>query len=360
MRFEYSSLLFLLLLLPLLGAAIGVFSYRQRNAILSKLANQKVLNEIIPNFVSYKKKLRLDIIFTTSLLFLLTFALLRPQYGFTLAENRSRKGVDIVVAMDVSKSMQAADVSPSRLHVAKRAALDLINAVKGDRLALVVFAGTAFIETPLTEDLSAFKTFLNSVSTDLIPVQGTNFELALKKSLEVLSTDDAQAQNNKAIFIITDGEDLDGNLEQAKQLIKKLGVKVYVLGVGTKEGAPVPDAPSALQQGDGGRRNNQPNAATGSFKRDPQGNIVLSRLNEDLLRRLAKETGGNYLAAIDSTDTVGMLYRKLKGALDDLKFDAATIQVWNEYYQIPLFIAVLLLILPAGFLRLTNRYKDLL
>ena len=343
MRFEHS--LFLLILLPLLGAVLGIAVYRKKTSVMSKLAAPTVLSEIIQNFSSYKKQLKLDIVFTVSLLLLLTLALIRPQYGFTWKENR-RKGVDIVVAMDVSKSMQASDVSPSRLHVAKRAALDLVNAVKGDRLALVVFAGTAFVETPLTEDLSAFKTFLNSVSTDLIPVQGTNFEFALKKSLEILSAEDKQAQNNKAIFIITDGEDLDGNLEQAKQLIKKLGVKVYVLGVGTKEGAPVPDTSSALQQRD--NRHGTTVAGTGSFKRDQQGNIVLSRLNEDLLRRLAKETGGSYIAAVDSVDTVNMLYKKLKGALDDLELESSTAQIWNEYYQIPLFLAVLLLLLPAG------------
>ncbi|MDR2337236.1 MAG: tetratricopeptide repeat protein [Deltaproteobacteria bacterium] len=327
MNFGNANLLFLLFLLPLLGLLGRLFIYKRKIRDLKQLGTTKTLAELIPDFKAYKKHLKRQVYFMLLWLLFLTIALLRPQYGWNWRENH-KKGIDIVVAIDVSQSMLAKDVSPDRLQIAKRAITDLLNILQGDRVSLVIFAGTAFIETPLTEDMATFKLFLNSLNTNLVPVQGTNFELAFEKSIEAFTSSAAGVANNsRAIFMLTDGEELDGNLDRVKQKITELGIKLYILGIGTKAGAPIPV----------GNGNN--------YKKDAQGNIIISKLNGEFLENLAQATGGIYLPALADSNAAKTIYRRIKASLNDIDFETNQTKVWNEWYQLPLFLAVLMLLL---------------
>jgi Ca-activated chloride channel family protein len=330
MNLGNANLLFLVFLLPLLGLLAKLFVYKRKIRDLKTLGSSKVLGELIADFKGYKRRLKRQVYFMALWFLLLAVALLRPQYGWTWRENH-KKGVDIAVAVDVSQSMLAKDVSPNRLQIAKRAITDLLNVVQGDRVSLVVFAGTAFIETPLTEDLATFKLFLNSLSTDIAPVQGTNFELAFEKSIEALTGGEVgESNNSRAIFMLTDGEELDGRWDKIKQRINELGIKIYILGIGTKDGAPIPFG------------------HTNSYKRDQQGNIIISKLNGEFLENLAKATGGAYVPVMADSDAANTIYRRIKSTLHDIEFETNQARVWNEWYQLPLFLAVLMMLLFRG------------
>lgn len=261
------------------------------------------------------------------IIFLLLFSLLRPQWGFSWKASK-RKGVDIVVTLDVSESMLAKDVPPSRLERAKRKVLDLIEGLRGDRIALVSFAGSSYVECPLTLDYESYKLFLSSVNTDSVPIRGTNIENALSKSLAVLGVSSKQEINtlkDRAIILITDGEELSGDFEKISKIAASNNIHIFILGVGTKEGSPIP--------------------TESGYKKDKTGNVVITRLNEQVLRKLADDTGGIYVQSISSDKDTDAIYSQgIKKMLKDTEFSESEAKKWNEYYQWPLLLALILII----------------
>jgi Ca-activated chloride channel homolog len=274
----------------------------------------------------------------------LVFVLLRPQWGFVWKES-AKRGVDIIVAIDASDSMLADDVKPNRLIRAQRKVLDLLSHLKGDRVGLIAFSGAAFLEVPLTLDYGIFRLFMSSLSTDLIPVKGTNIESAIVESVNAFNRGAKSSSfsaappvnRTRALVLITDGEDFEGDLARAGALAKENKVHIYIFGIGTLEGSPIP--------------------TPGGYKQDKTGSVIISRLHEDRLEQLASETGGIYVKSITSDrDTTAIYDLGIRKTLDASSIKWGRGKRWNEYYQVPLLIALLLLILgPWG--RLPELFK---
>ncbi len=331
MNFGNSALTWLLIV-PLLLTILILWSTREKKRRLLLFSESTILSLIYPQFRTFRKKQVRAGALSVLIVFLLVLTLLRPQWGFIWKESK-RKGVDIVVAVDVSESMLAADVSPSRLERARYEILDLLEHLQGDRIGLVAFAGVAFIQSPLTVDYGTFRLFLNEISPELIPIQGTNIEGALEKSIAAfyLTTNNtgvvSKDKREKAIILITDGESFDGDIERVSKRAKEQGIRIYVLGIGSTEGAPIP---------------------TGAgYKKDRDGNIVVTRLNPEVLKSLALRTEGIFVNAISSDNDTKAIYEMgIKKTLLESSIEGGRAKRWNEYYQLPLFLAILLMILP--------------
>jgi Ca-activated chloride channel family protein len=319
--------LWLLLIVPA-GVLLGLLRKRGKERLLSAFADEALVAALVPAPQEISRTAKRYTWMLTLVLFFLVAALLRPQWGFSWKESK-RRGSDIVLAVDVSQSMLAADVPPSRLERARRKILDLLSQLHGDRIALVSFAGAAFIETPLTLDYRAFRMFLDLLDTSLVPLQGSNVELALDKSLKALGVDEQhQATGSKrgsAIILFTDGEELDGDVGKEIARAKATGVKVFVLGLGTPEGAPISTA--------------------NGYKKDKAGRVVITKLKPEILEKIALETGGTYIQSVSSDRDLDLLYRQgIKRALSESDMKIGNEKRWHEYYQYPLFFALLLLV----------------
>ncbi|VAW21892.1 hypothetical protein MNBD_ALPHA12-546, partial [hydrothermal vent metagenome] len=261
---------------------------------------------------------------------LLIIAMAHPQYGIKPVEVK-RSGIDIVIALDTSKSMAISDTKPTRFKRAVGEIGKVIDRLEGNRIGLVTFAGESFVDCPLTLDSATLRLFLRSVTIGSIPAGGTNIESAVTKALKSLAKSQVRS---KVILLFTDGENLEGKIDNAISTAKDMGVMIYAVGVGSTSGGPVP-AISA----DGKK--------TG-YKKDKQGNIIISKLDEKALRRLAKETGGKYFGANadGNFDISG-----LATALDKLtKTDimSAKFTEYEERYAIFALVAFVILFLEAG------------
>ena len=254
---------------------------------------------------------------------LVCVALARPQLGFRW-EEAHRRGADILFAIDTSKSMLTRDIKPDRLERAKLAVRSLVEKFPGDRVGLVAFAGSAFLQTPLTLDHGIFDESVASLDTSVIPLGGTNIAGAIRKARETLS----DTGHRKVLVLITDGENLDGNAVKAAEQAAKDEVAIYTLGVGTPKGELIPERGS--------------NGET-KFVRDAQGKLVTSRLDDGLLARVARATGGDYRPLGDSGQGLEALYAEKLSKLPQSDLAARTVRVPIERYQWPLGLGLLLL-----------------
>lgn len=254
---------------------------------------------------------------------LIAIALARPQYGYRW-EEAHRRGVDLLFAVDTSKSMLTPDVKPNRLERAKLAVRDLVQKFPEDRVGLVAFAGSAFLETPLTLDHAIFDQSLDDLDTNVIPLGGTNVASAIDVAQKTLADD----EHKKILVLLTDGEDLSGDALQAAQSASKQGLSIYTIGVGTAKGELIPLAAK--------------NGRT-EFVKDENGNFVTSKLDESLLQKIATTTGGSYRALGDNGQGLESLYRDELALLPRSDLAARSQQVPIERYQWPLGLALLLL-----------------
>lgn len=258
---------------------------------------------------------------------LLLVSLARPQWGMTEEEVRSR-GLDIVVAIDTSKSMLAADLKPSRLERAKLAAQDLMGAAKNDRLGLVAFAGGAFLQCPLTIDDEAFRQTLLQIDTDIIPQGGTALAEAIDTSVAAFSKDSG---SHRIVVLMTDGEDHEEGALEAADRAAKAGVRVFTIGIGSNQGEVLYTADPYGNK---------------VFIKDSQGNAVKSRLNEDLLKRVAQKADGFYLP-LQNSRTLSTLYERGLAPLPKREGSAKTMRRLKERFQWPLFLALAVLVLEV-------------
>jgi Ca-activated chloride channel family protein len=282
----------------------------------------RLLPGLISGISPGRRKLRLALLLGAVICIIL--ALARPQWGFSWQEVK-QKGVDIVVAIDTSKSMLADDIAPNRLARAKLAALDLMQQARSDRLGLVAFAGDAFLQCPLTIDDAAFRQSVESLDVNIIPQGGT----ALAEAIHSAMTAFKEADNHKVLVLITDGEDQDSNALDAAEKAAQSGLKIFTIGVGTPDG-------QILRIKDAQGNEN--------YIRDEQGNVVKSHLNERLLQEIAGASQGGFYLPLRGAKTMENLYEKGLAALPKSEHQEKLIRQYQDRYHWPLAIAVLLLI----------------
>jgi Ca-activated chloride channel family protein len=259
----------------------------------------------------------------------LVIALANPQVGTRLEEVK-REGIDLFVAMDVSLSMKAEDIRPNRLEKAKRDVSDLLRKLQGDRVGLIVFAGDAFVQFPLTSDYSAADLFISAVDVDAVPTPGTRIASAIQLALKSFATD---APTQKAIIVVTDGENNEGDVNAAVEEANERGVKVYTVGMGTTEGGPIP-----MYNAEGRRVD---------YKRDRNGSIVLTKLDETALEQVAAGAGGSYRRATSGGNEIDDLFEEIS-TLQKTEFGTKQVTGFETRYQYPLALALLFLLLEGA------------
>ena len=323
MRFENPHLLWLLLVLP---PALALFFWRasrRRQQLLAQFIQVRLLSALTVGISPARRKIRSGCLVLA--VALLVVALARPQYGFDL-QRIEQRGLDIVVAVDTSKSMLAEDIAPDRLERARLAALDLMQRAKPDRLGLVAFAGDAFLECPLTFDDTAFQQCVRALNVNTLPQGGTAIATAIQTAQAAFKESD----HFKVLVLFTDGEDNvnSGEALAAAQAAGKAGLKIFTIGIGTAEG-------TLLRITDAN--------GNSDYIRDPDGNVVKSRLNETLLRQIAAATGGFYLP-LRGANTVETLYEQGLAPLPKSEGEERLVRRYHEQFQWPLAAAVLLLL----------------
>jgi Ca-activated chloride channel family protein len=259
---------------------------------------------------------------------LLIFALIGPRWGFQWHEVK-RQGIDIIVAIDTSKSMLAQDVKPNRLERSKLAVEDLLDLLHGDRIGLVAFAGNSFLQCPLTLDYGAFAIALNAVDTKLIPRGGTSISSAIRTAITAF---EGKAKKHKALILITDGEDHEGDPEKAAEEAGKQGIRIFCIGVGTRDGGLIPVVDE--------------NGKT-SFLKDGEGKVVKSELDETTLQKIALTTGGGYIHASGAEYGLDIIYNEKIATMEKKELESKLQKRYEERYQIPAMIALGILCLEA-------------
>lgn len=332
-RFGHSAYLYLLWLIP---AAIIFYWYLQKkhSSMLSQFANVKLHKVLFPSRSILKNWVK----FGTNLLALtlLILAVANPQIG-TKIEEVKQIGIDVYILLDVSKSMAAEDIKPSRLEKAKYEISNLIQKLQGDRIGLIVFSGDAYIQFPLTTDYSAANLFLNAVDFNSVPQPGTNIGAALELALKSFKYDD---ETKKAIVVITDGEDHEGNVDSAVEDAASKEVAVYAIGFGSPGGTPIPVYnDSRVQIG---------------YKKDTQGNIVLTKLDEEVLKSITSKANGKYYRGSNTQDELDAIYNDL-AKIEQTEYGSKRITEYEDRFFYFLFPAILLFI--AEFVMTSKRTK---
>lgn len=324
-RFGAESLLYAYLLLPGLAALEWWAAARRRRA-LDRFGERGRIDRLTS--VASRRRIGRTVLRLAAVALLAT-ALARPQFGDRV-ETVRRAGQDVVVALDLSASMEAGDVAPSRLAAARLAVGRLIERFDGDRIGLVAFAGEAFVQSPLTLDYAAATLFLNAMEPDLVPVPGTDLGRAIEVALDGFGD---PGERSRQIVVITDGEDHEGALDAAVERAVDEGVRIHAVGMGSTAGVPIP----------GFDENGAPNG----FLRDAEGSVVTTRLDDVALQRVADRTGGAYYhAAAGSGAAFERLVEELTGGEGE-EIESREVTRYEEQYQIFLGLALVLLVAEA-------------
>ena len=321
MNFIRVELLYLIWILPLLLAAMWLGMNRRRR-ILSRFSSPHGLQSIAPAIRAQRHWLKAGLLLAAVCLTII--ALAGPRYGYRWQEVQ-RKGVDIILVLDCSRSMLATDIRPNRLSRAKREIYDLLTRLRGDRIGLVAFAGTAFLQCPLTVDYDAFYLFLNALTPDFLPVGGTDLSGAILTAVEAF---DQKTYSEKAVILITDGENTaeDKPLDAAVKA-RQAGIRIFTIGIGKPEGVPLPDP-------------------EGGFLKDPSGKIVLTRLDEPLLQKVAGQTNGAYVRSVAGDLDLEVIYnREIRAKLKAAEETSGRRKIWQDRFQWPLLAAAILILI---------------
>ena len=319
-RFEHISFLYLLLGIPVF-TILFITGMRLRKTALKRLGDLSILKRLIPD-ASPEKIILKFIILNLAYAFIIV-GIANPQTGSKL-EKIQRKGIDIVVALDISNSMLAQDIKPDRLSRAKQALFKLIDRLEGDRIGIIIFAGKAYTQLPITTDYAAAKMFVSTISPKDIPSQGTAIGEAIE--LGMGSFDDNK--HSKAIIIITDGENHEGNATESATAASQMGITVYTIGMGLPDGSPIPIINSYGQQ-------------TG-FKKDRDGTTVITRLNEVMLQQIAAAGKGDYVRANNTQAGLSKIFEKIN-ALEKSEIETRMFTDYEDQFQYFLGFGLLLL-----------------
>ena len=317
-RFEEPTYLYLLLLLPFLAAFYLYSNYRRRKAI-RKFGDPVLMAQLMPDVSKYRPDVKFWLVFAAIGLFAVLLA--RPQFGSKL-ETVKRQGVEVMIALDISNSMLAQDVQPSRLEKAKRLVAQLVDKMENDKVGMIVFAGDAFTQLPITNDYISAKMFLESINPSLISKQGTAIGAAINLATRSFTP---QEGVGRAVIVITDGENHEGGAVEAAKAAAEKGIQVSVLGVGMPDGAPIPVE------------------GTNDFRRDRDGNVVVTRLNEQMCQEIAQAGDWIYVRVDNSNAAQKAIAQEInKMAKADVETQVYT--EFNEQFQAVAWIILLLLL----------------
>lgn len=329
-RFDNPTYLWLLLLIPLL-AMIYLYSLRQSKRRLKRFGSLKLMHQLSP-MASPRRKL-VKFVLVELILTLLILIVARPQIGNKIANNTSREGIEVIMALDISNSMLATDVVPSRLDKSKLMVEGLMNKFTKNKLGLIVFAGDAFVQLPITSDYVSAKMFLDNINPSLIGTQGTDIGKAINLAMHSFTPN---TQTGKAIVVITDGEDNEGGAEAMAKQAQEKGIKVFILGIGSTQGTTIP----------------MPN---GEDLRDANGNIVKTHLNEEMCKKIADAGHGVYIH-VDNSSVADALLEKELGKLQKGEINNVVYSDYDEQFQAFALLVVLSLIIDVFILERKRKY----
>lgn len=324
---------YFLTLLPIIWLGY-LLVYRWKIKTQSIFADKTLMERLSPNRSFFKPFLKL-LILSLCILFLI-FGLVNPKIGTEL-ETVKREGVDIVFVVDVSKSMLAEDIAPNRLEKSKRLVSAIINQLVSDRVGIIAYAAQAIPQLPITTDYGAAKMFLQSLNTDMLSSQGTAVDSALDLSRTYFNDQD---QTNRVVFLISDGEDHSDEAEKAAMRANEFGIKIFTFGVGTESGAPIPIKRNGIVE---------------TYKKDLEGNVVITKKNPDILKAISEVSNGAYYDGNDTDLVLDFVEQTLK-EMDKKEFEAKKFVSYKDQFQIFLLIAFVLLLLEVFIFETKTRW----
>ena len=316
-NFAQAQFLALLLLIPFLFVIQALVLKLRRNRI-RKFGDENLVRQLMPSYSRSKVWVRLTFFALGFLFFVI--GLSRPQIGAKIKEHET-KGAEIMIALDVSNSMLAEDYSPNRLERAKLAITRLVDKLRDDRIGLIVFAGNSFVQLPITTDYVSAKMFLNSISTDSVPIQGTAIGEAINTAIRSFS---AQSEKSRAVIVITDGENHEDDPVAAAKQAAEMGIRVFAIGVGSPEGKPIP--------------------MDGELLKDKEGNIVVTRLDEAVLQEVASAGNGAYVRAGNSEFGLNPIIDDIR-KMEDEKYNSIVFEEFDEQFMYFMAIALFFFVL---------------
>jgi Ca-activated chloride channel homolog len=337
MKFANPHIFYYLLCVILAGIVFYMWSAKQYRNASTKFAEREILKKIDPYYDD--NVLRLRIFLNIIAIFFIGIALARPQWG-THWEEKKNTGIDILIALDVSKSMLAQDVSPNRIEFAKDEIRDFVKGLKGDRAGLIAFAGDAFLCCPFTMDYSGFMTSLNSEKIGSVVMGGTSIpELITEASHDFKWA----LSKNKILIVVTDGENTEGDIRKAASFAKSEGIRIFCVGIGTREGVNIPYIDEKKNPG---------------FIKDDSGKVVRSRLDEATLKLLVSETGGLYALSSREHSGLDLIYEKVLSKLKKKENEEVIAKSYSERFQFPLVLALIVLLFEMS-LSVKKRNEDI-
>jgi len=320
-----------LVIIPIL-ILMFVFTQRKRRKSLDSFGDHHVISNLMPLVSKRRPVLKFSVVLMA--LALILFAIARPQFGAKLREVKT-EGVEIMIALDVSNSMLAEDMKPNRLDAAKRSIGKMLDNLTNDKIGLIVFAGQAFVQVPITTDYTSTKMFLESLTTNMVQQQGTAIGEAIRLAMKSFSPDN---EKKKVLIIITDGENHEDNPLDAVAEAKEKGILIYTIGLGDVKGTPIPIE---------GRSD---------FRKDNSGSVIMTRLDENMLIQIADAGEGKYIRANNSKFGLATLYEEIE-KLDKTELESKIYSEYEDAYQYVIFLALILLLLD--FLILNRKNKQL-
>jgi len=323
-RFGNPEYLYLLFLLPVLGVLFGLAQYNKKKALV-RFGDLSVIEQLMP-FVSKSKPI-LKFIFLTVAIVSIIFALSDPQFGSKL-EKVKRKGAEIIIALDVSNSMLAEDIKPNRLERAKQAISKLVDNMENDRIGLIVFAGDSYIQVPVTSDYTAAKMFLSSINTNIVSKQGTDIGSAIDLAMNSYTP---ESEMEKALIIITDGENHEDNAIKAAELAGEKGISVHTIGMGSPQGAPIPLNKDYGQT---------------VFQQDKDGNTVISKLDQKTLQEIASAGDGVFIRANNTQTGLNKLFDRIN-KMEKKEMEEKIYTEFEHRFQYLLAIALFFILLDV-------------
>jgi len=323
-QLENKIYLYALALIPLFIIIYWIMTRWRKKALLS-FGELAVIQQLYPD-VSKSKRIWKFILYLFAFTFLI-IGIVNPQVGTRLEEVK-RKGADLMICLDVSNSMKAEDLAPNRLEKAKQSISKLIDKLDGDRLGVIVFGGEAYVQLPITTDYSAAKMFLESINTDMIPTQGTAIGKAIDMAMESFGKDEGK---NKAIVIITDGENHEDDAIKAAEDAAEKGITIHTIGMGSAEGAPIPLYKGNVREG---------------FRKDKEGNTIVTKLDEKMLQEISAAGNGIYVRASNSDTGLNNVLEALD-KLEKKQFDSKMYSDYEDRFQWFIAVAFLLLLIET-------------